>query len=667
MDLRLMRLSLKNFKGCRSFVLEIDGNNCSIFGDNATYKTTVFDSFNWLLFDKDSQNKKDFDIKTLDAAGNVLHGLEHEVEATLKIDGRTLVLRKVYKEKWTQKRGSVNKEFSGHTKDHFVNGVPVSAGDYAGKIASICSEETFKLLASPTYFNTQLHWQKRREILLEVCGDISDSDVIASDPKLKDLRGILGEREIDDHRKVIAAQRKKINDELDKIPVRIDEADRGLPDVNRLDVKELGKQRAVLCLKLEEKQDEITRIKNGGEIAEKTKQLRELESELLDIKNKDRACADEEISKLQRAVLGAQAEVDKLAQMESRTKQEIGDAQERIDAKKSVAGKLRAEWHEVNGREHQHCQDEICPTCKQSLPVEQAEEAQKKALSDFNRRKAQELEEVSAKGKRLKTQIEELEKEKEGLEESLRSLAEDIAIAGTDLSDKKVELAKATGKHEAKALDPTTSLEYKKTSATMDKIKQEIEALQMGTRELLTMAQEEADIIKEQIHAVDYDLQKFRMREQGEARIKELAAEQKKLSAEFEKLEKELYLTEEFIKAKVGLLEGKINSKFKHARFKLFTQNINGGVEPTCETLYNGVPYSSGLNSGHRGIVGLDIIATLSEHYDFCPPIIYDNAESVTRLPKMQGQVICLYVSKKDKQLRIEIEGEHNTLFEEAM
>ena len=69
---------------------------------------------------------------------------------------------------------------------------------------------------------------------------------------------------------------------------------------------------------------------------------------------------------------------------------------------------------------------------------------------------------------------------------------------------------------------------------------------------------------------------------------------------------------------------------------------INGGVEECCETLYNGVPYSTGLNTGHKIIVGLDIINTLSEHYGFRPPIFVDNAESVTDLPEMQAQVIRL-------------------------
>ena len=102
------------------------------------------------------------------------------------------------------------------------------------------------------------------------------------------------------------------------------------------------------------------------------------------------------------------------------------------------------------------------------------------------------------------------------------------------------------------------------------------------------------------------------------------------------------------------MLEEKINSKFKYARFKLFKTNINGGIEEVCETIFNGVPYSSGLNNAARINVGLDIISTLSEHYGVTAPIFVDNSEAVTKLIDINSQVISLVVSEKDKELRIE-------------
>lgn len=78
--MRIEKLKLKNFKGCRTLTLDAGGRNVRIFGDNATFKTTVFDAYLWLLFDKDSAGKKDFEIKTLDEQGKAIPGLDHEVE-----------------------------------------------------------------------------------------------------------------------------------------------------------------------------------------------------------------------------------------------------------------------------------------------------------------------------------------------------------------------------------------------------------------------------------------------------------------------------------------------------------------------------------------------------------------------------------------------------------
>ena len=174
-QIRLNQLLLKNFKGARDIGLVLRGEKTAIFGDNSTFKTTCADAFSWLLFGKDSQGRADFEIKTLDDSGEALHGLEHAVEAALDVDGKKTELRKVYRELWTKKRGSLVKEFTGHTKDTFIDGVPVTQSEYEEWIAELADEKAFRLLTNPLEFAERLHWQERRRILLEVCGDMSDA------------------------------------------------------------------------------------------------------------------------------------------------------------------------------------------------------------------------------------------------------------------------------------------------------------------------------------------------------------------------------------------------------------------------------------------------------------------------------------------------------------
>lgn len=70
--IKLLSMHIQNFKGCKDRKIEF-GDKTRIFGANATGKTTVFDSFTWLLFGKDSLGSTDFDVRPLDADGKMIN------------------------------------------------------------------------------------------------------------------------------------------------------------------------------------------------------------------------------------------------------------------------------------------------------------------------------------------------------------------------------------------------------------------------------------------------------------------------------------------------------------------------------------------------------------------------------------------------------------------
>lgn len=651
--MRLLKLNLNNFMGIKEFTLETNGGNVRVFGDNGIGKSTLFSAFNWLLFDKDSQNKKDFAIKTLDAAGQVIHGLSHEVEGVFDLNGRTTTLRKVYSEKWTKKRGSATSEFTGHTTDYFIDGVPAQKKEYDSFIAGIADESIFKLLTSPQYFNEQLHWQKRREILLEVCGDISDEDVIASDASLAKLPDILRGRKLEDHRKVIAARRSEINKELEKVPVRIDEANRALPDITGIDTK--GLPAAIEAAKgvLKEKQAELSRIQGGGEVVEKRRQLATVEGDILRLQNEHQAEQNKTIQEKYGLMGEAKGRV-------SEAQAELASAKRRTDAiaaevakLESARNQLREDWRAVNGEQFEHCGETACPACGQDLPEEKIEEAREKVLAAFNLDKAKRLENISAVGRGIKADIENLMAENSDL----------VAKASAaELKLQENEAAAVTLQVEIEALrDQTKPItdnpKYTQKLQEKEDIEKAIAQLHTSGETASSAVQAEMDIVSGDIETLEMDLLKVKQRSSGLKRIEELKAQEKALAAEFEQLEGELYLCETFIKTKVSLLESRINSKFKYARFKMFEQQINGGITECCETLYEGVPFSSGLNRGAQTLVGLDIVSTLADYYSFHPVVWIDNSEAITRLPEMKSQMITLYVSEQDKTLRVEVDS----------
>ena len=650
--MRLKTLKLHNFQGIRDLTLGADGRDLNVFGDNGVGKTTIFSSITWLLFDKDSSNRKDFEIKTLDANGQPYHGLDHEVEATFE-NGKAITLKKVYKEKLVKARGSAERTFTGHTTDYFINDVPVKKTEFTAKVAEMCDEGVFKLLTNPSYLNEQVHWQERRRILLEVCGDISDVAVIASDKALAKLPEVLGDHSLDDYKKIIAGKRTKINEELKLIPARIDEVERGLPDV-------AGLNKAALVATIAEDRemaqilrDQISRIDSGGEVAAKKKQLAEIDAELLEIRNNYRERYEDLITQKQGTHREAKAKTLDAAVAITHTERATFHRVQQAEALETTMANLRERWHQYNDLQFKHSDASICPTCGQDIPEADLADARYKALTDFNLQKAAKLEEIGAEGKQLRTQADELTAINKA--EAMR-----LSDLRTERDDKKklwdalqVDLDTLREQADNYTSDPAYIAELNKQGALLVAISD----LQAGSTQEIAALREQIAGLETEVENAEFSLASFEMRKSGEKRIKELAARERELAAEYERLESELYLCEQFIRSKVALLEEKINSKFELARFKLFEEQINGGLSETCITTFNGVPYDGGLNNGARINVGLDIIRTLSDHYGFYPPIIVDNAEAVTKLIPMKAQLIRLVVNEKDKVLRVEREA----------
>lgn len=656
-ELRLVSLQLRNFKGIRDFTLDAASGNVSVWGDNATGKTSLFDAWLWLLFDKDSQNRKDFEIKTLLPSGDSKHGFEHEVEGVLQIDGKTVTLRKVYHEIWSKPRGSAEKQFTGHTSDYYIDGVPAKLSEYKAKVAEICDESVFRLLTDPGYFNQVLKWQDRRALLLEVCGDITDTDVIASDAALAQLPEILGDRSLDDHRKVIAARRSEINRELEKIPVRIDEVSQGQPDVSELTRDSIETALKDARAQAQEKHQERARIEAGGEAAEKRHQLRELEAELLAIENEVRARANEAGLKQRQEIMALQHQLDDLNRQIDAKRRDLESNQTSIQRLEGQMAGLRERWTAINGETLDDTTPTICAACGQNLPADKVEAAKQKALAGFNQSKAECLERIDAEGKQMKTEAGNLAL----LNEQIRG-----EIASLEESRAGLEAERSAALEESEAPQPVTpDPAWQSKTEQIKALEAEIDQLGEGNAGALAAVDAEINDLKAQISEYEATLAKIEQHERGKQRIAELAAKEKELAAEFERLEKELYLCESFIRAKVGLLENRINSKFKLARFKLFSELVNGGLEETCQTTFQGVPYSD-LNHGAQINIGLDVVRTLQAYYGFSAPVWVDNSESVTSLVDMDCQLVRLVVSEADKALRVESDEDEPNLKEVA-
>ena len=635
MNLRINKLMLQNFKGIKSLEINAGGDNLTIYGDNATGKTTVFDAFMWLLFNKDSLGRSDFGIKTQDEYGNVIHNLEHSVECEMMVDDAVLTLKKVFTEKWTKKRGSADAEFTGHETKYFVNEVPTLKKDYDLKIASVIDEELFKVITNPLYFNEHLKWQDRRAILLNLCNNLTDEEIIAQSQEFNSMLEELQGRTVAEYKKIIQSKQTAINDELKAIPQRISEASLAIPEnVESVDETE----KALIEQKIAKLTDEINAIKNGAgatdievEIRALKEKKKQIQSEVCDISGYIKT-----ILELKNKIADAELEVNKC-------KSGIANADYIIAEYEQKAESLRKQWYEV--KEKQYTDNGICPTCGQAFPEEQIE----KAKAKFNTERAEQLETITEQGKKAR-------------EVCLSHMAEKKRC--TDKMNEVQGLIDAEYKPQIQATEETMNkvkAEFEvKCNADISVIDNQIAEAEKracnSTEDIqasIYPIQEQINAEKAKIAEIDKAIAGRDLMARQKQRIAELEADEKRLATEYSKLDATAFLIDKFIKYKVDLLSEEINSHFKYAKFKLFDVQINGGISECCEVTYRGVPYSD-LNNAAKINIGIDIINTLCKLNDKYAPVITDNAESVTNILPTTSQMICLVVSAEDRALRVE-------------
>lgn len=633
--MKLTKLELLNFKGLKSFTINLNGD-VVIRGDNATGKTTVFDSVCWLLFGKDSLDRADFEIKTLDG-GEPIHKVNHEVTGTFTLDeGGTVELKRVYREKYSSPRGG-EVTMTGHTTDYFVDGVPKKEKEYKEMVSSLVDESIFKLITNPLYFNETYSWQNRRKLLLEMCGDISDEDVIASHDELRRLTELLEGRTVDDHRKVVAAKKTAINKELDMIPVRIDEAMRNKPEITS-DKAKLIRDIETLSAGIDEVEKQKAIIQNGFSSTEKESKIRDINRQLegqsykvlSDYHKQKQRLRDEYEASLTKLKM-VEVDRDRCADRRDELNKEIERESKRIAT-------LQSEFDTFNA---QQFNKESCPTCGQALPADK----QSVLETEFNTNKSKKLEE-------WKGLIESAVKLKANYEEQQEIMVSKVDSLTTEASQYNDAYNVKFKEYEAYS-EPNLEDDPVYADLKAQLFLLEIDDEPGADTEELTKLDEELSSMKSKKAGLETELNKFKLIDDINHRIFELENQQEKLVAEKNALDEASFLMDEFIKAKVNMLEENINARFKLARFKMFNVMLNGNVEECCETTYKGVPYRS-MNNAARINVGLDIINALTSYYKVNAPVFIDNAEAVTEFVPVNSQTIKLIVDESKPQLTVE-------------
>lgn len=223
---KLHRCEIALFKGIGIGKFDFDGSSGAIYGANGSGKSSVADAWTWLLFGKNSAGATDFSIKPLEENGAVRdHDARTSVEAEITVDGEKYTLRRVYYEKWSTKRGAADPTFDGHTTEFYIDGVPKSKSDYDANISSIIApEDVFILISRLNAFCDSLSWQKRRQMLFELANVGTDADIMKTDERFSPLAEAVGKYPIDELRRKLAGENKKLGDDRVSLVGRMEEA-----------------------------------------------------------------------------------------------------------------------------------------------------------------------------------------------------------------------------------------------------------------------------------------------------------------------------------------------------------------------------------------------------------------------------------------------------------
>ena len=640
--IKIISLELSKFKNHDHLKIDFRGANAAIYGDNATGKTSVYDALTWLLFGKNSRGDgdKNFEVKPLGADGEVKdHDAITSVEAVFTVDGESVSLKRTLREIWVTKRGCSVPVFDGNTSEYFIDDVPVKKYAFADKVSELVSEDVFKLLTSVSHFADGISWQDRRAVLFKAAGIASDREIMALDARFAPLIEAMGRLELEDYKKKLVAEKRGHVGTRDEIPARISECEKTIEDLEDIDFDAIRAELASLEAQADKINADLLALDHDSATEAKRMDIREVQIALDALEAENKAYrASQAASTVDVGALRVKAAQLKTTQADKERKAAMEVS--KIEGYDRDIAASRERWIAVNSEKFTAA---ACPTCGQALPAAQVKAAQ----DSFEAQKARRLREIetsAAAKKELRGQA----------EERISELKEEAFAIGEEITAIEAQISAAEA-----SVTPIIDLadyEDKKAQLAHDMAMLQGELADMATDKIEARGKLTYSLsgVRSDIAIKRGELGKEAMLTYAASRVESLKEDARHAAEKLEEIDSKLYLIDEFSRYKTQFVEDSVNKLFRIARFRLFREQTNGGLEERCDVVLDGVPYAN-LNSGARINVGVDIINTLSVIYGVSVPLFVDNAESVTALEPCASQTIRLIVSENDRKLRIEI------------
>ena len=599
----LQELKVVNYRNIKFQVLKFDGNS-KIVGDNRIGKTNTIEALYWLLTDKLLNGSKDIEqIKPLDDTKSVV-----QVSALFDFDGKTISLGKEYKEEWVKTRGTDDLVFKGHTTNYIYNGIKqgtkkeydsLIASDFGIKSKDYQGIDIMQLLVNPLYLGRMGDiddWKNLRAMIIDIVGDVSDADVLASKPILlpikEDMARVNGRTD-----QLIKGYR----DEIKSITEDIIGCD---ANIQMLEQTEKPNEDSVVIARkgIEECNDKFRNLKSDGAeeeaISQIDKEIIELKNKIIDIKRADLEIKSTNPNEIARKNLNEEKDrlyndSDTLIQDRLKAINDVetlitrkNELERKVDECKTTRLNLLDDLHLVKNQLTNPTFEKECPHCHRPYDMDKIEEHIAEVTKTLNEKK----DAILLKGRSNNEQMQKYEQEKSELETQITDIKlnisrieDSVKIIRNKIEDINTQLSNLNSFEESTTNPRISELEEKIKSKENEKskIRDDANAKEESIRSIIAELQNK----KEQYQKVIDDYNYWsRLQEQIELTKTKKFDLNKKLVQTEQKVE----LVKAFIKAKLEMLDENIKKVFVDVSFQLIEPQINGGYSTVCKPYIKG-------------------------------------------------------------------------------
>lgn len=638
--LQLKTLRINNFKGSDEQEIKFISNVTTISGDNGVGKSRNEDAHLWLTTGKNKQGQADFNIKnTKDTSKNRLDHIAeevYEITSPLSLRPQEVILKKIYRETWTKIRESEKYHYTGNSNHYFYNNAECATmREYNEKFNAIIPLEIFKQISDINYFlnEKKVNWQKRREILINLSGIISDSEIAKQDQRFIDLFDKLNGKSFEQYKKELNASKAKVQEQLDEIPIQIKQSNtHRIPVIDYIEIENNKLSLDVEKQKLNNiKEDKVKANKKElDSIIAKQNEKNQLQQKLNQLTNDNKNKFSLNKTGISGEIALCQSRIKKIESDLQIHKNDITNLNNSIKSLTEIVDLTREQWNTLNSEvlppyDEAKC---ICPSCQQRLPEDKIQTFKETYKENYNKDKAKKLEDLRVKGKSNNSIIEKSKTE-------INNISQIISTLEVELESQKTILS---------GLNIDYEIESKKNyEPSQEEIELQKQVELFIIPEPTKIDNEEINIkiaeIENQIAEINKQLGTKDINKNIDESIKTLEKDEKMFAQYIADIEKEERVMKDFNKIKMQYVEDSVNNLFQYTTFKLFEDVISGEPKECCIAMYDGVPYDD-ANTGGKINMALDIINVLSNYYQYQAPVFIDNKESVGILIKTDLQII---------------------------